>query len=165
MNYEIEIMTANDWEGVKKIYLEGLATKNATFEIAAPAWESWNNGHFKHSRFVACDSKTLVGWAALSPISSRAVYSGVAEISIYISSVCRGKGLGNILLKTLIESAEKNNIWMLQASIFPENEASVNLHLRHGFREVGRRERIAKLDGVWRDTMILERRSQTVGND
>lgn len=159
MNFRIEPMKAADWEPVREIYVEGLATGNATFETTAPSREKWDNGHLPHSRLVARDDENLLGWAALSPVSSRAVYSGVAEVSIYISEKSRGKGIGKALLKALIESSEKNNIWTLQASIFPENTASINLHLQNGFREVGRRERIAKLAGVWRDTVILERRS------
>lgn len=165
MSYQVETMRADDWEAVRDIYGQGLATGNATFETTTPTWEKWNSGHLEHSRLVVWDHQTPAGWAALSPVSTRTVYSGVAEVSIYIHESYRGKSLGNLLFKVLIKNSEENGIWTLQASIFPENTASVRLHLQHGFREVGKRERIAKLRGVWRDTIILERRSQMVEND
>lgn len=165
MDYQIESMNKNDWEQVRIIYLEGLATGNATFETSAPSWEDWNNGHLPHSRLVVRSNGTVLGWAALSPVSKRQVYNGVAEVSVYVGENGRGKGIGSALLKFLIENSEQNGIWTLQASIFPENTASVKLHLQFGFREVGKRERIAKLAGVWRNTVILERRSQSVGID
>ncbi len=163
MDYQIESMTENDWEQVREIYLDGIATGNATFETTAPSWENWDHGHLSHSRLVARRQPSILGWAALSPISRREVYRGVAEVSVYVGQEGRGQGIGKALLEFLIESSEENGIWTLQASIFPENVASVSLHLQFGFREVGRRERIAQLAGVWRDTVILERRSQLVG--
>jgi L-amino acid N-acyltransferase YncA len=163
MDYQIETMKETDWEQVREIYLEGLTTGNATFETDAPSWEDWNSGHLPHSRLVARKHHNVPGWAALSPVSKRQVYCGVAEVSVYVGVNGRGQGLGSALLKSLIEISEQNGIWTLQSSIFPENKASVNLHLRNGFREVGKRERIAKLAGVWRSTVILERRSQLVG--
>ena len=144
MDYQIGTMHAADWETVRRIYLEGIATGQATFETSAPSWKNWDFGHFKHSRLVAKSTesvnKEILGWAALSPVSSRNVYSGVAEVSIYVGEKGRGKGVGTFLLKSLIQSAEKNGIWTLPAGLFPDNTASLNLHLHNGFREVGRRE-------------------------
>jgi len=165
MDYEIVSMTAGDWGRVREIYGQGLATGNATFETEIPDWETWNSGHLTHSRFVARGGEDILAWAALSPVSGRCVYGGVAEVSVYVAENGRGKGVGNALLGALITSSEKNKIWTLQAGIFPENEASIRLHLRNGFREVGRRERIGKHGGVWRDTVLLERRSVVVGRD
>jgi phosphinothricin acetyltransferase len=156
-------MTSQDWPQVQAIYKEGLTTGNATFETQAPEWEVWDNKHLSHSRLVARHGDTVMGWAALTPVSTRAVYAGVAEVSIYVGATHRGKGLGHVLMSTLIAESEAHGIWTLQASIFPENVASVQLHLRYGFHQLGRRERIAQLHGVWRDTVILERRSQIVG--
>lgn len=165
MNYQIESMNESDWEQVRDIYRQGLATGNATFETTAPDWEDWNIGHLVHSRLVARSENNVLGWAALSPVSKRQVYSGVAEVSVYVGENGRGNGIGRALLKSLIEISEQNGIWTLQASIFPENTASVKLHLQFGFCEIGKRERIAKLAGVWRNTVILERRSKLVGID
>ena len=167
MNYIVEPMQAIDWEAVRGIYLEGVATGNATFETTAPSWETWNTGHLQHSRLVAKSTESttpeILGWAALSPVSSRCVYGGVGEVSVYVGEKGRGKGIGNKLLESLIENSEENGMWTLQAGIFPENNASINLHLRNGFREIGRRERIGKIAGIWRDTVLLERRSPKVG--
>ena len=154
----IDQMTANDWEQVRSIYLEGIRSGNSTFETNAPSWEKWNEGHLPFARLVMRDEETVIGWAALSPVSKRDVYRGVAEVTVYVTESARGKGIGRALLEALIAESEKNGIWTLQASIFPENTASVELHLRCGFREVGRRERIAMLRGVWRDTILFERR-------
>jgi L-amino acid N-acyltransferase YncA len=159
----IEPLQPNDWEQVRAIYLEGIATGNATFETAAPSWDAWDAGHLKFARLVARNSDEIVGWAALSRVSDRCVYGGVAEVSVYVSQSRRGTGAGRRLLEALIDEAERNGIWTLQAGMFPENEGSVALHQRCGFREVGRRERIGKLNGVWRDTILLERRSPIVG--
>ncbi|MCB8945638.1 MAG: N-acetyltransferase [Ardenticatenaceae bacterium] len=156
-------MAPEDWPQVQTIYKEGLDTGNATFETQTPEWEAWDKKHLTHSRLVARQGDVVMGWAALTPVSARAVYAGVAEVSIYIGAVHRGQGIGHALMAALITEAEAHGIWTLQASIFPENVASVQLHLRHGFRQLGRRERIAQLHGVWRDTVILERRSQVVG--
>jgi phosphinothricin acetyltransferase len=163
MTYTIDSMRPDDWEQVRAIYLEGIATGHATFETTAPNWEAWDSGHLTDCRLVARDGAKILGWAALSPVSRRLVYAGVAEISVYIASDARGKGLGSRLMAALIAASEEHGFWTLQASIFPENRASVALHLKHGFRELGRRERIAKLHGVWRDTVVLERRSSVVG--
>ncbi|MEI9917454.1 MAG: N-acetyltransferase family protein [Bacteroidota bacterium] len=148
---------------VNRIYLEGIATGNATFETESPSWEKWDAGHLQHSRLVALDNDKVIGWAALSPVSERRVYVGVAEVSVYISASHRGKGVGGKLLRELISSSEANNMWTLTAGIFPENEASVALHKKHGFRIIGTRERVGKMNGVWRDTVQLERRSGVVG--
>lgn len=165
MNYTIEPMRPDDWEQVRAIYLEGIATGHATFETTAPNWETWDIGHLTDCRLVARDGATLLGWAALSPVSRRLVYEGVAEVSVYIAATARGKGVCGKLLASLIADSEEHGFWTLQASIFPENLASVALHLKHGFRELGRRERIAKLHGIWRDTVVLERRSSVVGTN
>ena len=153
-------MAASDWEQVRSIYLEGLREGNSTFETEAPSWEAWDEAHHKTPRLVMRAGDRVLGWAALSPVSKRRVYSGVAEVTIYVTQSARGKGIGRALLEALIEESERAGIWTLQASIFPENAASVELHLKCGFREVGQRESIAKLHGVWRDTILLERRSK-----
>jgi phosphinothricin acetyltransferase len=154
----IDQMRANDWEQVRSIYLEGISSGNSTFETDAPSWEKWNENHLEIARLVMRDEESVIGWAALSPVSKRDVYRGVAEVTVYVTESARGKGIGRALLEALIAESERNGIWTLQASIFPENIASVELHLRCGFREVGRRERIAMLRGVWRDTILFERR-------
>lgn len=163
MNYVVADMEADDWEQVRSIYLEGIATGQATFETGAPPWEKWDAGHLRQARLVARAGDAILGWAALSPVSDRCVYGGVAEVSVYVGERGRGQGVGRALLEALIEASEQNGIWTLQAGVFPENAASVKLHLNCGFREVGRRERIGKLGGVWRDTLLLERRSKNVG--
>ena len=155
-------MKAADWEQVRSIYLEGIAEGNSTLETEAPSWEKWDEGHLQIARLVMRDGDKLLGWAALSPVSKRSVYRGVAELTVYVTESARGQGFGRALLEALIEESERNNIWTLQASIFPENTASVKLHLTCGFREVGRRERIAMLNGVWRDTLLFERRAISV---
>ena len=152
-------MKATDWNQVRSIYLEGIAAGNSTFETEAPSWETWDEGHLQIARLVMRDGENVLGWAALSPVSKRSVYRGVAELTVYVTERARGQGIGRALLEALITESEKNGIWTLQASIFPENPASIKLHLACGFREVGRRERIAMLNGVWRDTLLFERRS------
>ena len=156
-------MRSSDWEQVSSIYLEGIRSGHSTFETTVPTWEQWDAAHLQIARLVLRDGDVVLGWAALSPVSRRHVYRGIAETTVYITESQRGKGLGRVLLEALVAESEKNEIWTLQASIFPENTASLALHLRCGFREVGRRERIAQLNGVWRDTLLLERRSVTVG--
>jgi phosphinothricin acetyltransferase len=158
-------MLEEDWELVRSIYLAGIATGHATFETRAPDWAHWNNTHLPAPRLVAISSETIVGWAALSPISTRSVYAGVAEVSVYVSEEMRGQGVGRLLLETLVKESEQNGIWTLQAGIFPENVASISLHKSCGFRAVGTRERIGKMKGVWRDTVLLERRSRMIGVD
>jgi len=161
----INEMLPGDWEDVRTIYAEGLATRQATFETEAPSWEAWDARHLPCARLVARKDETIVGWAALSPVSSRKAYAGVAEVSVYVAQSQRGTGFGRLLLEALIIDSEEHGIWSLQAAMFSENTGSVALHRRCGFREVGRRERIGKLNGVWRDTILLERRSQRIGID
>jgi phosphinothricin acetyltransferase len=163
MNFILDSMQPEDWPQVQTIYAEGIATGQATFETTAPDWPTWDAGHLTNCRFVARVGERILGWAALSAVSRRQVYAGVAEVSVYVAAETRGQGVGNALLTTLIQDSEQQGIWTLQSSIFPENQASIALHLKHGFREVGRRQRIAQLHGQWRDTVMLERRSQTVG--
>jgi L-amino acid N-acyltransferase YncA len=163
MDITIEQMTPQDWDAVRTIYLEGIATRNATFETEAPGWEKWERDHRRDCRLVARKGDRMVGWAALSPVSGRCVYAGVASLSIYVAEVARGQGVGKALLQALIAASEQQGIWTLEAGIFPENEASLALHTSCGFRMVGRRERIGQMDGVWRDVIFLERRSQVVG--
>ena len=161
----IEPMQLDDWPSVKTIYEEGIATGNATFETEAPPYSSWDAAHLKDGRLVAKIDDTVVGWAALLPVSSRCVYGGVAEESIYVAASARGQGVGKILLTALIAASEQAGIWTLQAGTFCENTTSINLHKACGFREVGTRERIGQHHGVWRDTVLMERRSKVVGND
>lgn len=156
-------MQPGDWLEVKEIYEEGIATGNATFQLSAPEWEEWNTGHLQHSRIVARYDGKIIGWAALTPVSGRCVYAGVAEVSVYVSDKARGKGIGKQLLQKLIEESEANNTWTLQAGIFPENVASIKIHESCGFRLVGTRERIGQMNGKWRDTVLMERRSNTIG--
>ena len=162
---KIDLMRPDDWEPVRRIYLEGIATGNATFETNAPDWEAWDAGHLAACRLVAREGAKILGWAALSAVSRRQVYAGVAEVSVYIAAASRGTGVGDKLLGALVTASEAEGVWTLQASIFAENQASLALHGKHGFREVGRRERIAELHGVWRDTIVMERRSRLVGLD
>lgn len=162
MDRAIDHMKAGDWEEVRSIYLEGIASGNSTFETEAPSWEKWNDAHLQIARLVMRDGDRVLGWAALSPVSKRNVYRGVAELTVAVTQSARGQGVGRALLQALIDESERNDIWTLQASIFPENVASVKLHLGCGFREVGRRERIATLNGVWRDTLLFERRSPSI---
>jgi phosphinothricin acetyltransferase len=163
MAIRIDPMAAVDWEAVRSIYREGIATGDATFETEAPSWERWDAGHLPEGRLVARDGEAVAGWAALSPVSSRCVYAGVAEVSVYVAARWRGRGVGRALLEALIAASEAQGIWTLQAGIFPENQASVTLHRRCGFREVGRRERLGQMNGVWRDVVLLERRSGVIG--
>jgi L-amino acid N-acyltransferase YncA len=164
MNGVLDHMTASDWEQVRSIYLEGVRSGNSTFETEAPSWEQWNEGHHEFARLVIRDGDKILGWAALSPVSKRSAYRGVAELTVYVAESARHQGVGRALLEAVIRESEQNGIWTLQASIFPENVASAKLHLRCGFREVGRRERISTLNGEWRDTVLFERRSKTVGS-
>ena len=163
MDVTITDMQPEDWPRVRAIYLEGIATGQATFETDAPEWAAWDAARLPAPRLVARTGEEIVAWAALSPVSSRCVYGGVAETSVYVGAAHRGRGYGHALLAALVAASERSGIWTLQAGIFPENEASIRLHKACGFREVGRRERIGQLRGVWRDTVLLERRSRTVG--
>lgn len=151
------------WPAVRTIYEEGIATGDATFETSAPAWEVWDASHLPFARVVAQENGEVLGWGALSGVSDRCAYSGVAEVSIYVTASARGRGVGYALLAALIEESEANGIWTLTAGIFPENVASVRLHEKAGFRVLGVREQIGKLKGRWRDALLLERRSRVVG--
>lgn len=159
----IRPMLAEDWPAVRRIYADGIATGNATFETQTPDWEIWDRNHHAECRLVARIADEIVGWAALSPVSARACYAGVAEHSIYVDASRRGQGIGKRLLEALVEASEVSGFWTLQSSIFPENQASIAIHLACGFRILGRRKRVAMLNGVWRDTVIVERRSKVVG--
>ena len=159
----IRALTEDDWPAVAAIYAEGIATRNATFETAVPSWEAWNASHQAEHRLVAEESGRVVGWAALSPVSDRCCYAGVAENSVYVAAEARARGIGRALLEQLISATEAAGLWTIETGIFPENEASVALHERCGFRVVGVRKRLGQLDGVWRDVLLLERRSGVVG--
>src|SRR5579871_4997763 len=163
-------MVREHWVSVRDIYAQGIATGNATFETEAPDWEKWDSGHRKDCRLIAVEesgglphSSEVLGWAALSSISSRHVYRGVAEVSVYVATGAQGRGVGKALLQALIQESETCGIWTLQAGIFPENTASIALHKNCGFREVGIRRRIGKLGETWRDVAFLERRSSKIG--
>jgi len=164
-NIVIEQMTEDSWIDVARIYESGIATKNATFEKQVPDWDLWSNSHRKDCRLVAKINNKIVGWAALSNVSSRCVYAGVAEVSVYVDSEYRGNGIGDKLMVSLIKESESQGIWTLQAGIFPENIGSIRLHHKHGFRTIGIKERIGKMDDKWRDVAALERRSKIVGVD
>jgi L-amino acid N-acyltransferase YncA len=156
-------MTAADWEEVRAIYIEGIATGNATFETQPPTWDAWDQGHLSECRLVGESEGDTLGWAALSPYSPRGVYRGVAELSIYVRASARGQGIGRALMERVIADFEAAGFWTLQAGVFPENAASLGLLRAFGFREVGRRERIGCMDGRWRDVILLERRSADSG--
>ncbi|MEO8027100.1 MAG: N-acetyltransferase family protein [Bryobacteraceae bacterium] len=164
MDLVIAPLLPEHWTAVRSIYEQGIATGEATFTTEAPGWEAWDRAHLADCRLVAMEGPQVVGWAALLPISSRECYRGVCEVSIYITDTSRGAGLGTQLLSALIGESERHGIWMLQSVIFPENSASIRLHEKHGFRFVGRRERIAQREGLWRDTVLLERRSRSIGS-
>ncbi|NVM04842.1 MAG: N-acetyltransferase family protein [Candidatus Helarchaeota archaeon] len=163
MDIKIQKMEDGDWASVISIFNEGIETGYSTLITECPSWEEWDRRYLKNCRFVVKSNNQIIGWAALTPFSSIPAYSGVAEVSIYLTSSARSKGIGKSLLKTVIKESEKNGIWMLQAKIFSENIASISLHKACGFREVGIRERIGQLKGKWRDIVLMERRSSTVG--
>jgi len=156
-------MAPNDWPAVRRIYAEGIDTGRASFETEIPDWPAWNAGHLAECRLVAERNGAIVGWAALMPVSARACFRGVAEVSLYVAEAARGTGVGRALLEALIPASEAQGIWTLWSSIHTDNPASLALHQRCGFRMIGRRERIALRDGVWTDTFNLERRSAVVG--
>jgi L-amino acid N-acyltransferase YncA len=157
---DLRDLRPGDWPGVSRIYAEGIATRNATFETAVPSWQEWDAAHLEQHRFAAEAEGELVGWIAAVPVSTRCCYAGVAEISAYVAEQARGRGVGAALLERLIESTEAAGVWTLESGVFPENEASLTLLKRFGFREVGVRERLGQLDGVWRDAVLLERRTK-----
>ncbi|HET9793615.1 MAG TPA: GNAT family N-acetyltransferase [Thermoanaerobaculia bacterium] len=163
MSAEISPLHPDDWERVREIYGEGIATGNATFEASAPSWDAWNAAHLAIGRLVARLDGEIAGWIALSPVSGRCVYAGVAEVSVYVAASARGHGVGRALLDAAIADAEGAGIWTLQSGTFPENTASIALQKACGFREVGRRERLGKMNGRWRDVVLLERRSTVAG--
>ncbi|MCA0932745.1 N-acetyltransferase family protein [Lutimonas saemankumensis] len=158
-----EAINYSHWPEVSRIYEEGIATGMATFEKEIPSWEAWDANHLKSCRIIARNNEEVLGWAALSPVSSRCVYGGVAEVSVYVAANARGKGIGKILMNRLITESESEGFWTLQAGIFPENKNSIRLHEKSGFRIIGFRERIGLLDGVWKDNVLLERRSSKIG--
>jgi phosphinothricin acetyltransferase len=160
----LEAMSPEDWPAVRSIYLEGILSGQATFEEDAPPWEEWDAAHLQIARLVAkFDDGTLVGWAALRPVSPRACYRGVAEVSVYVAGKAQRQGIGRALLREMIRVSEENGIWTLQGSVFPENHVSLKMCEVCGFRQIGRRKHIAKMDGLWRDTVLVERRSVRVG--
>lgn len=162
MDVAIGQLRDKDWPAVRTIYQEGIATGNATFETETPDWETWDQAHRSDCRIVARASDRVVGWAALSPVSGRCVYDGVAEVSVYVAATARGRGIGKALLSALVQASERAGVWTLQAGIFPENVASIAIHKACGFRKVGIRERLGQMDGVWRDVILMERRSAAV---
>jgi L-amino acid N-acyltransferase YncA len=159
---QVDRLTAGDWPAVSAIYAEGIATRNATFETTVPSWDEWACAHMGHHRLVGRVNDEVVGWAALSRVSTRQCYRGVVEDSVYIRRGHRGQGVGHALLSTLVAQAEAAGIWTVQTGVFPENIASLRLHVACGFRVVGVRERIGQLDGAWRDVVFLERRSKEI---
>lgn len=162
-NIEITGLLPEHWDAVREIYLHGIATRCATFQTEAPSWAEWDRGHLQMLRYVLLQDGQIAAWAALSPVSARPVYAGVTEVSIYVHEDFRAKGIGKLLFQYLVSYSEKAGIWTLQSGIFAENEASIALHEKLGFRKVGYREKIGKLDGVWRDTILMERRSRLAG--
>ena len=164
MSHSIRLFKSGDWNVVRNIYEQGLQTRNATFETHSPDYDVWIKKFHSHLLWVAVEGGQVIGWAGLQPVSVRKVYEGVVEVTIYIDSNSSGKGVGTALMKHLITESENAGIWTLYASIFPENTASIRLHVNNGFREIGYREKIAQLDGKWRDTVLFERRSKIVGN-
>ena len=159
----IRRMQKTDWPKVSQIYAEGIATGIATFETHVATYDDWDAAHLSSCRIVALEEDTILGWAALSPVSSRCVYGGVGEVSIYVGKDARGKGVGRSLMEELIQESEREGLWTIQSGIFPENRASIVLHEKMGFRYIGKRERIGKRDGVWKDNLLFERRSAKVG--
>jgi phosphinothricin acetyltransferase len=168
MELSLHPLTKKHWGAVSDIYLKGIRTGNATFESDVPSWDSWAHNHMEEARIIAILDKEIVGWAALSAVSSRCIYAGVAEVSVYVHPDFSGKGYGAFLLNSLIQESEKAGVWMLNASVFPENVASIALHKKCGFREIGYKEGVGKMsfgpyEGKWRNNVLLERRSEIVG--
>jgi L-amino acid N-acyltransferase YncA len=160
---ETEILTEKHWPEVKAIYESGVATGNANFSTNVPDWDEWDKNHVKNCRLVATADGKVLGWAALAAISDGCVFAGVAEVSVYVAESSRGKGVGKSLLSELVKLSDENNFWTLESRIFAENTASIKIHVDNGFRIIGSRERIGQLNGIWRDTILLERRSVKVG--
>jgi len=158
----IETLRPEHWPGVARVYEEGIATRNATFETEVPRWDAWDSSHLVEHRFVALREGVVVGWAAVSPVSSRCCYAGVVENSVYVAEAARGQGVGKRLLEELIASTEAAGIWSIEAGMFPENQGSIRLHEAVGFEKVGTHKRLGKLDGIWRDVLLLERRSPRI---
>lgn len=163
LKIEIKNMLPEHWKEVSKIYMDGIETGMATFETDVPKWKIWDSDHLKQCRIIAILDNQIVGWAALSPVSSRCVYGGVGEVSVYIAKGFHGKKIGEKLLRKLVTESEKNGLWTLQSGVFPENIASIKIHEKVGFRKIGYKEKIGKFDGVWKDNILLERRSKTIG--
>lgn len=164
MEYSIGVMKSSDWEQVKNIYLEGIKTGIATFQTEAPTWESWDKGHLNTCRLVAHSANSILGWAALSPTSSRDCYRGVVEVSIYVGEKYKRQGIGTALLTNLIKQSEESGVWTLYCAIISENTESITMHKKCGFRKIGIREKVAKMaNGVWHDVVLMERRSKIVG--
>lgn len=158
-------ITEENFSEVQQIYALGIASGHATFETTVPGWNTWHAAHLEHSRITVYRDGRMLGWGALSPVSERCVYQGVAEVSVYVHPDAQGQGIGSVILENLIRSSEANGIWSLMSGIFPENKASLQLHRKHGFRIVGVREKIGRMNGTWRDTVLLQRRSTVVGID
>jgi len=163
MNIQIRSMVPADWSKVADIYKQGIETGNATFQQFIPSWEEWNSAHVLNCRIVAEVDNEIAGWAALSSVSARAVYSGVAEVSVYVADKHRGQHIGTTLLESIIAESERHGFWTLQSGIFPENTASIAIHIKSGFREIGVREKVANMNNVWRNTVLFERRSTVTG--
>lgn len=165
ISMETKPITKDNFSELVEIYSQGLATNIATFQNELPIWDDWDKGHLDFCRISIYENNEMLGWTALSPVSSRCVYSGVAEVSVYVATDARGKGIGVMLLNELIKQSEPNGIWTLQSGIFSENQLSIKLHEKCGFRIVGYREKIGKKDGVWKDNVLMERRSKNIGTD
>ncbi|MFT3796623.1 GNAT family N-acetyltransferase [Flavobacterium sp.] len=162
---EIKTITEIDYAAVSRIYQEGITTGMATFETQVPNWTDWDKSHLQNCRFAAYENGEMLGWCALTAVSNRCIYAGVAEVSIYVAQKARGKGIGFALLNHTIQESEKQNYWTLQSGIFEENTSSIKLHEKCGFRTVGLRERIGKINGLWKNNVVMERRSKIVGNE
>ena len=162
MGIEVRDLRPSDWPEVARIYQEGIETGNATFETEVPSWQEWDAAHLGEHRLVAEHDGAVAGWIALVPVSPRECYAGVAEVSAYVGEEARGEGVGSALLTAVIDSSERAGIWTLQTGVFPENDVSLRLLQRFGFRVVGTRERIGQLHGVWRDVVLIERRSEVI---
>jgi len=163
MDITLRTLNVTDWDQVAKIYKEGIETGNATFQQSIPSWDDWNKGHISACRIVAEVNHEVAGWSALSAVSSRPVYAGVAEVSVYVGNKYRGQQIGTKLLEAIIVESEANGFWTLQSGIFPENKSSIAIHKKQGFREIGYREKVARMNGMWLNTVLMERRSTVTG--